>query len=322
MKIVFNCLRSGLGNNGGTRTLLKCQESLVRLGHKCVIVATTDKFDWFHHIHPSSIIPNSYDAIIATACTTVNETIQSRILNKFWYIRGHETWVPGYNEDVINNMYTNKLIKITNSKWIQNHITNLGNKCYLVHQGIDFDSWSNLKLRNHQDKITIGCLYSSKESKGWKDFKILASILGKNFSYISFGIKDKGQVISKNTWLTEYESNPDNKTLNKLYSKCHYWFVPTMLEGLHNPPMEASLCGCKIIVNDCERNGTIDYCIPWTTCLIYPHGNISYAAEIIQKDETFDIHMVDAMNTQLREQIGNREENMLKLVKILKSERK
>ena len=316
MKVLFNCLQSGLANNGGSRTLLFCQKTIRELGHKCDIAAANDRFTWFDHPKPIRKINGDYDVIVATACTTVAKTLYaSNIRKKAWYIRGHEIWVPNYDENTLIEMYCNKnIVKITNSRWIQKFIERLNVECHLVPQGIDTELWYNTGARTYTGKIISGCLYSKKPSKGWDHFKVLSDLLGhKYYSYIAYGSKD----IDNPKFLDTYFSNPSIEALRDIYSSCHYWFSPTELEGLHNPTMEAALCGAKIVCSNHPRNGiTTEYANKYNA-FVYDDSNVSLAADLIKNDTVEDTRKVDIMKTDILNKIGNRKDCVRKLIKVL-----
>ena len=46
MKIVFNAIRCGLGNNGGTRTIVKSAKVLRLLGVDAYILAKANQYTW------------------------------------------------------------------------------------------------------------------------------------------------------------------------------------------------------------------------------------------------------------------------------------
>ena len=124
MYIVFNTLNSGLGNNGGSRTLLKCAETIEKIGHRCDVIAEVDNFTWFKHKKPINYLPKDTDAIVATACTTVESTLDTDVPVKAWYIRGHESWA--YSEDVLNKLYNAPLVNITNSYGLKKKVEAFG----------------------------------------------------------------------------------------------------------------------------------------------------------------------------------------------------
>lgn len=310
MKIVFNMLECGLGNNGGTRTIIKCVEVLEKLGHRCDIVGTVDKFTWFGHKPIIQRIPIDTDVIIATACTTVFSTLQSNVPKKAWYIRAHERWCMSNKE--LGKRYSSGILNIVNSKGLQRLLTTYGKGSKLVYQGVDFEYWKDLKLRP-KNKIRIGCLYTKQPRKRWKDFVKLSKILGyKNYEYISVG-----SAKPKDSFLTESVYNVGYEKLREVYSSCHIWFAPTDSEGLHNVPMEANLCGCLVVCADEPLNGMIyDYAFNNNTAMVYERKNIGHATELIHNPNW---KLIKNMQGCLKKDIGTREDNMKKMIEYLEN---
>ena len=108
MKIGFNAIGCGLGNNGGTRTILKCGEALSRLGHKVFIIATVNKFTWFPAKNVVSKIPPGLDALIAVHGSAVESTLKSGAKIKAWYIRSADKHLDQSFQKKLVSLY-NKL---------------------------------------------------------------------------------------------------------------------------------------------------------------------------------------------------------------------
>jgi len=329
MQIVFNCLNSGLGNNGGSKTILKCADVINQLGHKAIVSATKDNFTWFMHDPVIPHIPYDTNAIVATACTTMISTILAPPKNKFWYIRGHEIWVPNYNDKILKEHYSNhRLIKIANSTWLQKLVQSTGQPCYVVHQGYDLSDWEYAKkyeyIRWSFTKPCIGCLYGNKPTKNWKYFIKLAEMFGNSFSYIAYGsIKDTPSFPQQ----LIYTYNPSREQLNDIYGKCMFWFCPSELEGLANPPIEATLCGCCLIIYNHISNG-IDY-YNQDNSIIF--NNVKELKEILgqyintdNKEGTRQIIKGKAANMYhtVTTKICDRKTNMIKFMDIIKKEYK
>lgn len=306
MYIAFNMLHCGLGNNGGTCTILKCAEVIEGLGHRCDIIASVDNFTWFDHKKVIQYVPKNLDVLVATACTTVGHTLNCDVLKKVWYIRAHESW--SNSEDVLKSYYLNSSIKnITNSYGLKNKLKEFDADAVVVHQGVDLEDWQDRQLRP-KDKIRIGCLHQKKTTKRWKDFVKLAEILGsEKYEYVAFGIEQRNE-----EFLDSYVCSPTHWQLVNLYSSCHILFSPTELEGLHNVPMEAALCGCVIVCSDAPMNGMIyDYVFANKTGVIYPARDIFSAAK---KIKNIDYNMVQCMQKYIKRFIGSREVNMEKFI--------
>ena len=316
MKLAFNSSNSGLGNNGGTKTIIKCCEALNSIGHECDIITVADKFTWFEHKPPVRYMPNDLDVIIAVANSDVVGTLRSNVDKKAWYIRGHESWsAPEY---LLEDYYRNpNILNIVNSKGLQQKLTTYGADSVVVYSGIDLGMWEDRRLRYRelgQKKIRIGCLYNGKPTKRWEDFVELASILGHDdYEYVGIGDKER-----KDGFLSAFWANISIDELNNVYNSCDIWFAPTELEGLFNVSMEAALCGCLIICSDAPMNGMcMDYAFDGDTAMVYEARNIEQAAEII-KNPNWDL--VDKMYDHLVNNISSREVNMKKLVDYLEEQ--
>ena len=115
-------------------------------------------------------------------------------------------------------------------------------------------------------------------------------------------------------------SSPSPKELTDFYNKIKVWMAPTELEGLHNPPMEASLCGCALVATDHERSGMSDYAIHEETALVYPAGDLEKAGNYIKILMDFDTirkKYNDNMVQLLTHVIGSRKDNMKRLLEII-----
>jgi hypothetical protein len=309
MNIVFNMLRCGLGNNGGTRTVLKCVEILERLGHRCEVAANVDNFTWFKHKPVIRSLPKNLDALINAAAVDFTSTIQARTdVVKAWYIRAHESW-SNSEESLVRAYKTPGVLNIVNSNGLKEQLLSFKATSEVVYQGIDFDLWYDMELRP-KNKIRIGCLYTTQSRKRWRDFVKLSRILGtKDYEYVGIG-----NSVPKSDFLTDFKHNVGPDALRELYSSCHIWFAPTENEGLHNPPMEAALCGALIVCSNHPLNGMVyDYAVE-ETAMIYEFDNLKQAVNLIYES---DWSRIPVMQKYIRTHIGSREDNMKKLVRIL-----
>jgi hypothetical protein len=309
IKIVFNGINSGLNNNGGSRTILLSQKVLKQLGNECVVASKMDKFTWFDHDKTINYIPSDFDVIINIAAVDYDVTKNSSIPIKVAWWRAHENW--SNSEEHLKYCYLDKKVaNIVNSNGLKRLLSMYGADSYLVYQGIDFDWWEDRKLRK-DGVIRIGCLYHTKTRKRWKDFVKLHNILGDGgYEYISVG-----NAKPKETFLTKSWVNVDHNELCNAYSSCDIWFAPTESEGLHNVPIEANLCGCLVVCGDEPLNGMIyDYAFTDNTAMVYNRKDVEHAAELI-KNSNWDL--IENMQKHLRSSIGNREDNMAKLVSFL-----
>ena len=308
MNILFNALVCGLGNCGGARTVLLCQQELIKLGHVCNVATMVDNFTWFEHKQVINYIPSDTDVIINVSAQDYVVTRNSNVPKKYAWWRAHEDW--SNTEDFLIKCYLDKEVKnIVNSVGLQKRLASYGAESVVVYQGVDIDKWEDINLRP-ENKIRIGCLYTKQPRKRWKDFVRIEESLGtEKYEYVSVGNEIPGD-----TFLTKSVSNVGYEELEMVYSSCHMWFAPTDSEGLHNVPIEANLCGCLVVCSDHELNGMVlDYAFD-DTAMIYEFGDLKQASELISSP---DWSLVGNMQEHIINNIGTREDNMKKMVDVL-----
>lgn len=304
MRIVFNLHRVGLGNNGGSRTLIKSAEALSRLGQEVIIASnipnkyTWQKIDKNVTFVYSKNIPKG-DVIIASGIGSVRSTVSSNFKKKFYFIRGFETWAA--KKDVLFQSYKS-LRCIVNSSWLKTMLASKGIKSNLVFNGLDFEDFYDMDIERTSP---LGCLFHKKHKT-------------KNYNFV----KNCSDVSS--TPLLALNKDVKGITpegLNKWYNTIRVWVASSELEGLHNPPMEASLAGCGLVATDHPRSGTTDYVIPNETALVYSHGDTVGANKHISRmleDENLRSILNGNMKELLKNKIGTREHNMARFLEILK----
>jgi len=318
MNICFNLQNCGLGNNGGSQTIILANQALIDLGHNSNMVTNEggSGFTWFKHKKPLKQFPEDTEAVFATGCTTVINTSKLNIPKKYWWIRGHEIW--GYPEKKLLSLYNLKnVVNITNSNGLAKRISKLGctEPCHVIHQGIDLHLWEDLNLRKDNRKIKIGCLYGQKPSKKWSDFVALSKMLGSDqYEYIGMGSVSPPD----SSFLSSFVKNASKEKLKEIYSSCDIWFAPTVNEGLHNVPMEASLCGALLVCSSSDFNGMIhDYAFNDRSAFIY--SNLDEAVNIIQtKKREENLHIIQESQRIITHDIGSRKHNMKKLIDLIK----
>ena len=319
MNILFNASQCGLGDNGGTKTIIRCAETLQDMGHRVQIYAKTNKYTW--HKPGVTIKDNDWyggndeftgaycwDKEILVSVWEVEQNIKWHRDNlidhrtrDFWYMRGWEKWVHG--EDWLISQIK-KFVSaggriIVNSSWLRDKLLRMGIDCALCYSGLDLDFWFDYGLRflnrqkvSKKSNIWIGTIGKSKhKTKRCDIYKKL-----KNFP--------KYEVI-------ELADNLNYDKLSHAYNACDIWFAPTELEGFHQCPAEANLCGCLVVCNRMPSNGIGDYATD-ETAMRYDTWD-----ELISCIENPDFSKVPLMQKVLREKIGNREDNMRKFVEIL-----
>lgn len=304
MRIVFYAKgkRSGLSNNGGSRTILKSAEALHTLGHDVDVVAKHDSFTWFKHPEPKLKVGTNTDALIAVSARDVDTMCKKYpTANKFWWIRGIELWQFPEQELIEKAKKVKCIVNASHMKtWLAKH----GINSTLCYSGMD-NWYDGYNLRRKDRKIVVGCLYNKNhKTKGWESFKTLADSWGtKEFRYIGFG-----NDMPDTSFLSCFIKQPTKIELEKLYNICDIWFSDTTLEGFHNVPAEAAMCGCLVMCNNAVHNGMSDYATEETAKIFHD--------KVEMLDQEFDFTKVEKMKKLIKEKIGSREENMKRLVKL------
>lgn len=304
MRIVFNLHKVGLGNNGGSRTLIKSAETLASLGEEVIIASNIpNKYTWEKiennvQFICSKSIPKG-DVIIASGIGSVRSTVSSNFKKKFYFIRGFETWAA--KKEILFKSYRS-LRCIVNSSWLKSMLANKGVKSNLVFNGLDFDDFYDMC---GERGYPLGCLFHKKHKT-------------KNYDFVKKSAERGGVPLLS---LNKDIKGSTPKELNKWYNSIKVWVASSQLEGLHNPPMEASLSGCGLVSTDHPRSGTTDYVIPNETALTYAHGDTGGAVSQIQRmigDDELRHRLNKNMKELLKNKIGTREQNMAKFLEILK----
>jgi hypothetical protein len=294
----------GLGNNGGSKTIIRCAETLSILGAKVFLFTNIpNKYTW-HSISGTKIIYGDRcpkcDVEIATGYNSISNVLSSSNRKKFCYIRGWEIWQA--NEKKLLEAYKN-INCIVNSEWLKIFLSKRCIISEIVYPGLDF----NIFVDNEQNPkmYQVGALFSKRHStKRHIDAKKIVEYYKLSSSFLNEDIK-----------------NIYGKNLREWYNKIKVWFAPTELEGLHNPPMEASLCGCGLVCCDHKMSGMSDYAMHNLTALVYPARNIKVAAKYVLQlleDDNLRELLNKNMKEILRDKIGSRETNMKHFLDVIK----
>lgn len=298
MRIVFNLHNVGLGNNGGSRTIIRCAETLGRLGEEVILFSNIkSRYSW--HIPENVTFVNCNDSpksdiVIATGHGSVQSVCESIAKIKLYYLRGYEVWIT--KPQCLISHYK-KLKCIVCSEWLYNMLKKHNINATLLYPGLDFEWFYDLDYK----RKGIGGLYSDRHTtKRHNDVITIANAIGCDLSMLNRDIK-----------------HASSDQARKWYNGLKVWFAPTELEGLHNPPMEAALCGCALVCTDHPKSGMSDYAIHSKTAMVYPARNLEIAAKYIRillKDEDMRKELNVNMVNLLRSKICSRETNMQKFL--------
>lgn len=324
MKIIFNLMGVGLGDNGGSSTLIKSANTIFDLGENVVIADTgSSKYTWGHikvpHIIINDINKIDGDVIIGTGTGSITHTNNSKIKNKYLWIRGFETWnVPENN--LIKILKESETKKIVNSICLQNKLKKHKIESTIARPGHDFNEIFPLDIRKNNKKIILGGLYNEGKKRLKKRTNWILdcySILKQKYDIELMMFGSDGNCNYSNYFF----KNPDIKLKNEVYNKIDIWLSPSELEGLHIAPAEAMLTECCVVGNNSELSGTSDYLIDNETGLASENNFKSFlsSVEILIKHKT----LTRELGKRGREKIlslGDRKENMNLLIKFLKED--
>ena len=303
MKIIINLHNVGLGNNGGSRTLVRCAEVMSELGHEVILHSNhKSRYSW-HKIDKrvgmstSNKIPNG-DVIIATGYKSVKSTVKSHIKRKFYYIRGFELW-QACERDLIKSYKS--LNCIVNSSWLHDYLKRKNIRSKVLYAGLDFDMYYD---KNLDRESVIGGLFHKKHKTKRHDHLLKISKMS-GYKLRMLGRECKDLPFSD---------------INDFYNKLSVWVSTSELEGFHNPPTEAAMAGVPIVCTSHPRSGVSDYAIDNKTALVYPSGDLESAVKCVFKlmnDDDLRDKLSGNMKNLLRSKIGDRASNMKKFLEVI-----
>lgn len=324
MRILFSAYGSGLGNNGGSLSLINMAIKFREFGHESYILSHMDSaFTWFHIPNDLNVIvpgnPKKWpkcDVIIATACNTWQKVIDySYTKRKFYWIRGIERWKQS-DAELIEG-YKSGLVLMANSKWQCKYIEQVtGIVPHLVYSGLSFKKLQqayNSAKEIKYDRFTVGALYSSKKHKRWDLVETLMNDFYK-YKYLAFGAEDKKDGLGK---LSIYVKNASMINKMRVMKSCDIWFAPTELDGCHRVPMEACIAGATVVCNAAEEGGMRDYAIHKETALTwYTYPGARECVKELVGDFVLRRKLNQNMRILLADRIGSVADNAVKMLKI------
>lgn len=324
MKIIFSLLNTGLGNNGGSQTIVKSANTLTRLGHEvCILDSGKNQYTWDKLLCDHIILKDKQDApkgdvIIATGFKSVEPTISlpdTCGLKAIW-IRAWELWKMS-EQDIVEKVLKTKTVKFVNSIGLYNKLANYGVKSFIVRPGNDVEDYGPLNQREDKNVILGGLFHSKHKTKRTDWILDTANILKKRFKTVKlymFGV-DKDPFIDV---INRYVQQPTVKEKNLFYNQVHIWLSPSYLEGLHIVPQEAMLTECPVVTTDAPLSGTKDYIQDQLTGIVSKDNIFGFvkSVESLLKNPMLRIHLGKNGRSQILK-LGNRELNMKIMTSIL-----
>lgn len=328
MRIIFDLRKVGLGNNGGSSTLVKSGNTLVKLGHDIYFIdSMKNMHKWEKLIAKHIIVKNESDipdadAIIATGYKSVRPTVAApkRCGLKAHWIRAWEYWqFP--DQEIISKVLQQPTIKLVNSICLQEKLKRNGFDSYIVRPGYDFELYYPLDYRKRKKSVVIGGLYregihGKRKRTHW--LIQTAQVLKRKHKDIKFWMFGSEKQ-PKESVLDKYLRSPSVEEKNEFYNNIDIWMAPTMSEGLHLPPAEAMLTQCPVVATTAELSGTQDYLIDNKTGLVSREDpkDFIYKVETLYFDPRRRKHMGEEARFKIFD-LGSREQNMENLIKLLK----
>jgi len=321
MRIVFNLIGCGLGNNGGSLTIVRSANVLSDLGHEVFIVdSIKNQHSWTklkvpHIILRRNGITPKCDVVIATGYETVDSTLLYPGELRVHWIRGWETWKMN-EKKIFRKVLDAPTIKIVNSTGLQNKLKQFNVQSHIIRPGNDLKECFPMNIRKSSE-IVIGGLYHRRhETK--RDFWVVETVKSlkkkrKDVKLYMIGIYKNPHYLE----IDRYFQEPEDSKKNIFYNKVSIWLSPSMNEGLHIVPQEAMLTECPVVTTNAELAGTEDYIEHMKTGLVAENNLQSF---IEQTSRLIEDHV-------LRRELGksgrnkiieleSREDNMKKMVKL------
>lgn len=330
MKIIFDLRNVGLGNNGGSLTLIKSGNTLAELGHKVYFIDYGQNQHTWDTLNVDHIILKNYnqipdaDVLIATGYKSVQETFNApeRCGLKLFWIRAWELWQ--YSEcDIINKILKYHLLKIVNSICLQNKLKEYNFDSTIIRPGYDLHEYNFKDIRKYNKEIILGGLYTKGKHENTKRTKWIFDVYNdlKKHNYKvklwMFGNDERPNLVDN------YIQRPSIKEKELFYNNIDIWLAPTNLEGLHMPPAEAMMNQCCVIGTDAQMSGMQDYLINNKTGIISQdnYESFLYSAKLLYKDKNKRIALGENARKQI-EMLGNRKYNMQLLVEYIEEKRR
>jgi glycosyltransferase involved in cell wall biosynthesis len=321
MKIIFDLRRVGLGNNGGSSTLIKSGNTLVDMGHEVFFIdSMKNQHKWTplkaEHIMINdnvSKIPNA-DIIIATGYKSIGPTVKApdKCGVKTHWIRGWETWQMS-ESDIVKRVLQAPTIKLVNSMDLKYKLEKYKCRSYLVRPGYDFGELYPTYTRDNKKEVVLGGIYLSGQRGSRKRTHWLfntARQMKTKYGNVKFFLFGNENYPGDNL-IDKYIKRPNMKEKNLFYNSIDIWMAPSYLEGLHIPPAEAMMTGCPVVSTKAEMSGVRDYIVDGESGILSKNDMIEFLknVEYLYNNVEYRKKLGRAAIKSI-ENIGDRKKNM------------
>lgn len=326
MKILFDLRSTGLGNNGGSSTLVKSANTLVDLGCDVTLIDNMrNQHTWTplkaEHLiikRDKSKLPEG-DIIIATGFKSVTHTIQApkKCGIRAHYIRGWETWQMS-ETNIIKHILRAPTKKFVNGIGLSEKLYSHNTDSYIVRPGYDLNDLYPVDARSKRDKFVIGALHTTGKHVGIKRYGWVIEVLNymkskySNVELWMMGTSNAPQQADK------YYKLPTIEQKNEFYNGVDVWLAPSKQEGLHMPPAEAMMTGCPVVGNNTILSGTKDYLVNKQSGLVSKndYNDFRRCVELLYNNNDLRIELGSRTRGYI-EAIGSREKNMTEFIKLI-----
>jgi len=322
MIITFDLRRVGLGNNGGSLTLIKSGNTLQNMGHEVYFIDggknkhTWEKLECEHIVcRHDEEIPDA-DVIIATGYNSVAATLSApkSCGIKVHWIRAWETWQCAPKK-IVAYILEAPTIKLVNSIGLKKKLKSYNFASEIIRPGYDLDKLFPKKEIKNNHKVVIGGLYTTGKHERIKRTKwVLDSYRYLKKKYGNVELWMFGNDFMK-SGIVNFFHRPNMEAKQYIYNNIDIWLSPAIQEGLHMPPAEAMMTECPVVGVDAELSGTHDYLIDGITGIV-SENNFEVFVKNVEK-LYLDKELRSDMGKRARqkiEKLGSREFNMQKMI--------
>lgn len=233
-----------------------------------------DNVDLYYYSNISEVKLKT-DLIVATHWATayfVNEFLKYSGSKPLYLIQNKEDdpSFSGINSVNAEKTYHFSFQKIVISKELYERFK--GENPLFFHVGIDTGFFRLLKDVSSRGNTILIPLRAS-ESKGARYAiecirKLLDYYGSGGIKIITFGNYEPQKIPLDVKDRIEHHFKPTNKELLGLYNESSIFVLPSLVEGMPLPPLEAMACGCAVVVTDC--GGTREYIVDGVNGLVCP----------------------------------------------------
>lgn len=312
----------GLGNNGGSSTLIKSANTLVDMGHDIFFVdSMRNQHTWTplkaEHIrvdiNSNKKMPDA-DFIIATGYKSVGTTVSApgRCGHKTHWIRAWEHWQMG-DDQIVKQVLEAPTLKLVNSICLQDKLKSYGFESHIIRPGYDLKEIFPTHTRDSKDGITLGGLYregvhGQRKRTAWLfETARFMKTRHRDIQFWLFGSEQS----PRRQLVDNYMRSPSIEEKNIFYNTVDIWMAPTMSEGLHLPPAEAMMTECPVVATKASLSGVQDYVIDAETGMLSDNDLQSFMNDVehLYKHSECRKRLGEASRKKILE-IGNRKKNM------------